>query len=191
MEGVWGIYVGYRWALYHKRVKHIVCVPKNQNWSKNMENPKIVENVNFIFLKFMTFWKKFYQYFPYFGQLWRNELLLTKIGPVPTNLLTKSENVRVWKLFFIKIYHQKINSRGQQDQNGVYWALSQLTQRTTGLMKSWPPHNAFISNHSLMVPSSSLSNEVQWVCFCPISIYSKSDIYFCNCRWRKVFSLDI
>ena len=142
MEGVWGIYVGYRWALYHKRVKHIVCVPKNQNWSKNMENPKIVENVNFIFLKFMTFWKKFYQYFPYFGQLWRNELLLTKIGPVPTNLLTKSENVRVWKLFFIKIYHQKINSRGQQDQNGVYWALSQLTQRTTGLMKSWPPHSA-------------------------------------------------
>ena len=108
---------------------------------KNMENPKIVENVNFIFLKFMTFWKKFYQYFPYFGQLWRNELLLTKIGPVPTNLLTKSENVRVWKLFFIKIYHQKINSRGQQDQNGVYWALSQLTQRTTGLMKSWPPHS--------------------------------------------------
>ena len=142
MEGVWGIYVGYRWALYHKRVKHIVCVPKNQNWSKNMENPKIVENVNFIFLKFMTFWKKFYQYFPYFGQLWRNELLLTKIGPVPTNLLTKSENVRVWKLFFIKIYHQKINSRGQQDQNGVYWALSQLTQRTTGLMKSWAPHSA-------------------------------------------------
>ena len=147
MEGVWGIYVGYRWALYHKRVKHIVCVPKNQNWSKNMENPKIVENVNFIFLKFMTFWKKFYQYFPYFGQLWRNELLLTKIGPVPTNLLTKSENVRVWKLFFIKIYHQKINSRGQQDQNGVYWALSQLTQRTTGLMKSWPPHSGALSTN--------------------------------------------
>ena len=142
MEGVWGIYVDYRWALNHKRVKHIVCVPKNQNWSKNMENPKIVENVNFIFLKFMTFRKIFYQYFPYFGQPWRNELLLTKIGPVPTNLLTKSENVRVWKLFFIKIYHRKINSRGQQDQNGVYWALSQLTQRTTGLMKSWPPHSA-------------------------------------------------
>ena len=141
MEGVWGIYVGYRWALYHKRVKHIVCVPKNQNWSKNMENPKIVENVNFIFLKFMTFWKKFYQYFPYFGQLWRNELLLTKIGPVPTNLLTKSENVRVWKLFFIKIYHQKINSRGQQDQNGVNYALSQLSELTLGLMKSWLPHS--------------------------------------------------
>ena len=46
MEGVWGFYLGFRWASYQKRVQHPVGVPKKiQYFSKNMKKELFLTHI--------------------------------------------------------------------------------------------------------------------------------------------------